>query len=126
MKTSIYQLSHESWCFAKCGWHYVHHRHYRHARVSEPQSRLSGLPGLVCGRQRTITCGPAAGSRALYHHPSPGQGGADPGRPVAWVLAFMAGIEDPNDKLLAEVALNDTVNWGAVAHSSRVSLRSWA
>ena len=23
----------------------------------------------------------------------------------------MAGIEDPNDKLLAEVALNDTVNW---------------
>ncbi|EPD41104.1 MULTISPECIES: hypothetical protein [Delftia] len=27
------------------------------------------------------------------------------------VLAFMAGIEDPNDKLLAEVALNDTVNW---------------
>lgn len=27
------------------------------------------------------------------------------------VLAFVAGIEDPNEKLLAEVALNDTVNW---------------
>ena len=31
--------------------------------------------------------------------------------PLPQVLAFMAGIEDPNDKLLAEVALNDTVNW---------------
>lgn len=27
------------------------------------------------------------------------------------VQAFMAAIKDPNDKLLAEVALNDTVNW---------------
>ncbi|MCG3783950.1 hypothetical protein [Delftia acidovorans] len=27
------------------------------------------------------------------------------------VQAFMASIEDPNEQLLAEVALNDTVNW---------------
>ncbi|MDR6729333.1 hypothetical protein [Delftia lacustris] len=27
------------------------------------------------------------------------------------VLAFVAGIEDPNEQLLAQVALNDTVNW---------------